>query len=112
MFKNILVPYGEYENALRAFGYAFDIAIKYTSALTVITCIHGMYGGHPYSDSREEEALLKLQRTAAAKAISKLEMEAKRSGITLRKTILEAISASDGLLFYTKSHKIDLKSIS
>lgn len=108
MFKNILVPYDESENALRAFGYALDIAIKYSSALTVITCIHRMYGGHPYSDSREEEALLKLQRTSAAKAISKLEMEAKKSGMTLRTTILEAISVSDELLSYAKSHKIDL----
>ena len=108
MFKNILVPYDEYECARRAFGYALDMAIRYSSALTVITCIHRIYGGHPYSDSREEEALFKLQRTDALKAISKLEMKAKQSGIALRTTILEAISVSDELLSYAKSHKIDL----
>ena len=53
MFKNILVPYDESENFLRAFDYALDLAIKYISELTVITCIHRMYCGHPYSDSRE-----------------------------------------------------------
>lgn len=51
MFKNNLDPYDESEDTLRVFGCALDMAIRYISALNVITCIHRIHGGHPCSDS-------------------------------------------------------------
>lgn len=106
MFKNILVPYDGSEHSRKAFEYAVDMAKKYNSNVSIVTCISGGYRGHPYYDSREEEAILDLQKKAALKAISQLTKT--KTDIQIRTVILESKSVAESLLSYAKSHKIDL----
>ncbi len=108
LFKNILVPYDLSKPSTRAFKVALDVAKKYGSSITVITCIEGDPWHHKFYDSRADAELLKKQKKAAADYISKLEESAKKANIPFKSRIIKAESIVKELVRFAKSHKFDL----
>ena len=108
MFENILVPFDLSGASMRAFNVALDIAEKYHSKITVITCVEGDAWHHKFYDSRIDEQLIKKQTKAAEKAMEKMEIKANKSGIKIKLQILKSISVVKDITSFAKTRKIDL----
>ena len=108
MFKNILVPFDLSSASMKAFKVALEIAQKYDSKITVITCVEGDAWHHKFYDSRLDSQLLKKQTKAAKKAMEGMEEKASKSGITVKLQILKSISVVKDITVFAKSRKIDL----
>ena len=108
MFENILVPFDLSGPSMRAFKVALDIAKKYESKITVITCVEGDAWHHKFYDARIDEQLLKKQTKAAKKAMEKMEERASKSGIKVKLQILKSISVIKDITVFAKTRKIDL----
>ena len=109
-FKNILVPYDGSTNSLNAFKVAVDIAQKYESKITILTCLKKpAYRGMWYQDSRSVNAIMKKDEKAAKENISKMvEPVREKTGIPVAFKIIPVVSAPDSITSFAKSHKIDL----
>lgn len=107
MIKHIMVPYDKSESASHAFEYAVDLAKKYGSSISIVTCILIQTPTEPYFGAAYMETA-KLLKEDALKSISKLESRLKESGIQYKVEILEVRSITDSLISYEESHEIDL----
>ena len=108
MFSNILVPFDLSNQSIRAFKTALDIAKKYNSKITVLTCLEGDAWHHKFYDSRADNELIKKQKQVALSHITKLESIAKKSDISLKSQILKSTSVVKDIITFSKSRKFDL----
>ena len=108
MFSNILVPFDLSNQSIRAFKTALDLAKKYNSKITLLTCLEGDAWHHMFYDSRADNELIKKQKKATLSQIAKLENSANKANITIKSQILKSISVVKDITTYVKSHKIDL----
>ncbi len=108
LFKNILVPFDLSSPSNQAFKVALDIAQKYDSKITLITCVEGDAWHHKFYDSRADAALLKQQTKVAKKYMEKLEASANKAGIKIKLQILKSTSVAKDITTFAKSRKIDL----
>jgi nucleotide-binding universal stress UspA family protein len=102
-----MVPYDKSEPANRAFEYALDLAKKYNSTISIISCVSLQVPTDPYFGTAYVETT-KLLREDAVNAISKLEPRLKESNISFKTEVLDVISITESLLSYAESHNIDL----
>lgn len=102
-----MVPYDKSEAANRAFEYAIDLAKKYNSTVTIISCVVIQVPTDPYFGTAYMETT-KLLREDAVNSISKLEPRLRESNIPFKKDVLEVISITESLLSYAESHNVDL----
>jgi nucleotide-binding universal stress UspA family protein len=107
MIKHIMVPYDKSEPANRAFEYAIDLAKKYNSSISIVSCVSIQIPTDPYYGAAYIETT-KLLREDAAKSILKLEPILEESKIPFKSVVLEVISITDSLLSYAESHNVDL----
>ena len=108
MFTNILVPFDLSNQSTRAFKTALDIAKKYNSKITLLTCLEGDAWHHKFYDARADDELIKKQRKATLVHISKLEILAKKTNITIKSQIIKSTSVVKDIINYAKSRKFDL----
>ena len=108
MFSNILVPFDLSNQSIRAFKTALDIAKKYNSKITVLTCLEGDAWHHKFYDSRADNELIKKQKQVALSHIAKLESIAKKSNTSLKSQILKSTSVVKDIITFSKSRKFDL----
>ena len=108
LFKNILVPFDLSSTSNQAFKVALDIAQKYDSKITLITCVEGDAWHHKFYDARADAALLKQQTKVAKKYMEKLEASANKAGIKIKLQILKSTSVAKDIATFAKSRKIDL----
>ena len=108
LFKNILVPFDLSNKSLHAFKVALDIAKKYNSKITLLTCIQADAWHHRFYDSRADDELLKKQKKVILPYIEKLETLANKSNISMKSQILRSISVVKDITNYAKSRKYDL----
>ncbi len=108
LFKNILVPFDLSNKSFHAFKIALDMAKKYDSKITILTCIQVDTWHHKFYDSRADAELLKNQKKVIIPYIEKLENLANKSNITMKSQILRSISVVKDITTYAKSHKFDL----
>ena len=110
LFRNILVPYDGSKYSLHAFKIALDIAHRYDSKVTVLTClVKPAYRGIWYYDSRYAKAVLKKEEEAAKESISKIiEPVKEKTGILITVKIIPTTSIANQIVSFAKSHKIDL----
>lgn len=108
MFSNILIPFDLSNQSVRAFKTALDIAKKYNSKITILTCLEGDAWHHKFYDSRADNELIKKQKKVTLSHISKLETLAKKVNITTKSQILKSTSVVKDIITYAKSRKIDL----
>ncbi len=108
LFQNILVPFDVSDPSTHAFKVALDIAQKYGSKITLITCVEKDTWHHKFYDARAYTQLLKKQSKVAKKSMEKLEVMANKVGVNIRLQILQSISVVKDITTFAKSRKIDL----
>ena len=108
LFKNILVPSDLSNKSFHAFKIALDMAKKYDSKITILTCIQLDTWHHKFYDSRADDQLLKKQKKTITPHIEKLENLANKSNISMKSQILRSVSVVKDITTYAKSHKFDL----
>jgi len=112
LFRNILVPFDLSSPSHHAFKVALDIAKKYESKITLITCIERDTWRHYFYDSRADNKLLKQQKKVAEKYMEKLKTAADKVGVDIKLQILKSTSVVKDITTFAKSKKIDLIVIS
>ncbi len=108
LFKNILVPFDLSSPAHHAFKVALDMAQKYDSKITLITCVEEDIWHHKFYDSRIYSELLKKKKKIAKKYVEKLEVLANKAGVNIKFQILKSTSVVKDITAFAKSKKIDL----
>lgn len=108
MFQNILVPFDLSNQSTRAFKVALDVAKKYDSKITLLTCLEGDSWHHKYYDSRADNELIKKQNKAAKKHIEQLESLARKNNISVKSNIIKSQSVVNDIVIFAKSRKHDL----
>jgi nucleotide-binding universal stress UspA family protein len=107
MIKHIMIPYDKSEPAYRAFEYALDLAKKYNSSISIVSCVSIQIPTDPYYGAAYIETT-KLLKEDASKSILKLESILKESKIPFKSEVLEVTSITDSLVAYAESHNVDL----
>ena len=102
-----MVPYDKSEPAYRAFEYALDLAKKYNSSISIVSCVSIQIPTDPYYGAAYIETT-KLLKEDAIKSILKLEPILKESKIPFKSDVLEVTSITDSLVSYAESHNVDL----
>jgi len=108
LFSNILVPFDLSNQSIHAFKTALDIAKKYNSKITLLTCLEGDAWHHRFYDSRADDELIKKQKKATLAHIAKIEPLAKKANIVIKSQIFKSTSVVKDIVTYAKSQKIDL----
>jgi len=108
LFENILVPIDLSNPSNQAFKIALDLAQKYGSKITLLTCVEGDAWHHYFYDARADSELLKKQSKAAKKYMEKLEDAAQKAAIKVKLQILKSTSVARDITTFAKSRKIDL----
>ena len=108
IFRNILVPYDGSKYSIRAFKAAIDLAKKYNSKITGITCIDVIYRGQWYYDSDYYADRIKKQEEIIRKSVANLQKVAKKEGIDFTFEIFQTRSAVGKIVSFAKAKKIDL----
>ena len=107
MIQHIMVPYDKSEPANHAFEYALDLAKKYNSTISIVSCVVIQVPTDPYFGTAYMETT-KLLREDALGSISKLEPRLRESNISFKTEVLEVISTTESLISYAESHNVDL----
>ncbi len=108
LFKNILVPFDLSSPAHHAFKVALDMAQKYDSKITLITCVEEDTWHHKFYDSRIYSELLKKKTKIAKKYVEKLEVLANKAGVNIKFQVLRSTSVVKDITAFAKSKKMDL----
>ncbi len=108
MFTNILVPFDLSNQSIHAFKTALDIAKKYNSRITILTCLEGDAWHHKFYDSSADNEIIKKQKKAILAHIAKVEPLAKKANISMKSQIFKSTSVVKDIVTYAKSRKIDL----
>ena len=108
MFQNILVPFDLSNQSTRAFKVALDVAKKYQSKVTLLTCLEGDAWHHKYYDARADKELIKKQSKVTKKHVEKLESIAEKNNISIKTQIISSKSVVNDILTFAKSRKHDL----
>lgn len=108
MFQNILVPFDLSNQSTRAFKMALDVAKKYHSCITLLTCLEGDAWHHKYYDARADKELIKKQSKVTKKYIEKLESFAEKNNISVKSQIITSKSVVNDIVTFAKSRKHDL----
>ena len=111
-FQNILVPFDLSSPSNKAFKVALDLAQKYDSKITLITCVEGDAWHHKFYDARADTQLLKAQTKVAKKYMEKLEATANKVGVKIKLQIIKSTSVAKDIATFAKSRKMDLIVIS
>jgi len=108
MFKNILVPFDLSNQSTRAFKVALDVAKKYDSKITLLTCLEGDAWHHKYYDARADSELIKKQRKVSKKYLEELESLASKNNVSITSNIIASKSVVNDIVTFAKSRKHDL----
>lgn len=111
-FQNILVPFDLSSPSNKAFKVALDLAQKYDSKITLITCVEGDAWHHKFYDARADTQLLKAQTKVAKKYMEKLEATANKVDVKIKLQIIKSTSVAKDIATFAKSRKMDIIVIS
>ena len=108
MFSNILVPFDLSNQSLRAFKASLELAKKYDSQITLLTCVEGDAWHHKFYDSRADNELIKKQVKVALSHIAKLEALGKKDEVKIKSQVIKSKSVVNDIVTFAKSRKFDL----
>ncbi len=108
MFQNILVPFDLSTQSTRSFKVAIDLAKKYDSKITLLTCLEGDAWHHKYYDSRSDSELIKKQKKVTKKHFEELELIATKNNVSVKNQIIASKSVVNDIVTFAKSRKHDL----
>jgi len=101
MMKHILVPYDNSAGSNRALEYAIDLAEKYDSKISIVSC-------NPRPVPLVPAKTKQLLKESVAKSISKLEPKLNRAKIPFKTSVIDSVSIIESLVSYVESHDVDL----
>lgn len=104
----ILVPVDGSSHSLKAFRTALDIAKNKNAKIHVLTCLEKEDVGAWYIDKRTNKKIMSDAKKFAKEFISKLEKPASDANVSISFNVLETKSASNQIVTFSNSHKIDL----
>ena len=104
----ILVPIDGSKHSLKAFRVALDIAKNNNAKINVLTCLEKEDVGAWYIDKRTNKKIMCDAKKFAKDFLSKLEKPAADANIPISLNILETKSASNQIISFSNSKKIDL----
>jgi len=109
LFEKILVPYDGSPCSIHAFKISMDIAKKYNSKVTVLSCLQTDFRvpWHGF-DYRVQEAIKKKQKEVALNNIAHLESIARKAGVKISSKLSDSNSIVKTLVSFAKSNKISL----
>jgi nucleotide-binding universal stress UspA family protein len=108
LFQNILTPVDLSTQSTKAFKVALDIAKKYNSKMTILTCLELDASHHIYYEARPNSQQIKKQIKIVKKHFEKLESLAEKNNISIKSKILTSGSAVNNIVTFVKSQKNDL----
>jgi len=108
LFQNILVPFDLSNHSTGAFKVALDVAKKYQSKVTLLTCLEGDTWHHKYYDARADSELIEKQKKVTKEHIEKLELLAEKNDISMKSRIMPSKSVVKDIVTFAKSGKYDL----
>jgi len=108
LFQNILVPVDVSTQSTRAFKVALDVAKKYNSKITILTCLELDASHHLYYEARPSPQQIKKQSKVVKKHFEKLESLAEKNNISVKSKILISGSAANNIVTFAKSRKYDI----
>jgi len=108
LFQNILVPVDLSNQSTRAFKVALDVAKKYNSKVTILSCIEVYAWHHLYYEHKPNSQLIKKQKKVVEKHFETLESLAEKNNISLKSKILTSESVVHDIVTFAKSRKYDL----
>ncbi len=108
LFRNILVPTDLSAPSTRAFKVALDLATKYNSKITLLTCVEGDAWHHKFYDARADDELVKKQSKAAKQYLEKMESLAEKNNISVKSYILRSKSVVKDIVVFARSRKHDM----
>ncbi len=108
LFQNILVPVDLSTQSTRAFKVALDVAKKYNSKITILTCLELDALHHLYFEARPSSQQIKKQSKVVKNHFKMLESLAEKNNISINSKILTSGSAINSIVTFAKSQKHDL----
>ena len=108
LFQNILVPVDLSNQSTRAFKVALDVAKKYNSKVTILSCIEVYAWHNMYYEHKPNSQLIKKHKEVIEKHFEKLESLAKQNNISTKSKILTSESVVNDIVTFAKSRKHDL----
>ena len=108
MFRNILVPLDLSNQSTRAFKVALDVAKKYNSKITLLTCLELDASHHLYFEARPNSQQIKKQSKVVKEHFKMLDSLAEKNNISIKSKILTSGSAVNNIVTFAKSQKHDL----
>ncbi len=108
LFQNILVPVDLSNQSTRAFKVALDVAKKYNSEMTILTCLETDAQHHLYYEARASSQLIKKQSKIVKEHFEELENLAGKNNISIKSKILTSGPAVNNIVTFAKSKKYDL----
>ena len=110
LFRNLLVPYDGSKHSIHAFKIALDMAQRYGSKMTLLTClVKPAYRGVWYHDLPYTKTILKQEEKAARENISKMIGPIKdKTDVPIDFRIIPTVHTSNRIVSFAKSNKIDL----
>ena len=108
VITKILVPVDGSKHSLKAFRVALDIAKNNNAKINVLTCLEKEDVGAWYIDKRTNKKIMSDAKNFARDFLSKLEKPAANANIPISLNILETKSASNQIIAFSNSNKIDL----
>jgi len=108
LFQNILVPVDLSSQSTRAFKVALDIAEKYDSKITVITCLDVNAWHNLYYEAKPNSQIIEKQNKVVKKHFKKLESLAEKNNISIKSKILTSELVANDIVTFAKSRKHDL----
>jgi nucleotide-binding universal stress UspA family protein len=108
LFQNILVPVDLSTQSTRALKVALDVAKKYNSKITILTCLELDAAHHLYYEARASSQQIKKQSKVVKEHFKMLESLAEKNNISIKSKILASGSAVKNIVSFAKSQKHDL----
>jgi nucleotide-binding universal stress UspA family protein len=87
---------------------ALDVAKKYNSKITLLTCLELDASHHLYYEARPNSQQVKKQSKIVKKHFEKLESLAEKNNISIKTKILTLGSVVNNIVTFAKSQKHDL----
>lgn len=108
LFKNILVPWDGSKYSNHAFKIALDVAKKYDSKISLVSCLSHADTGAGYLDSSINKDIFKTAKDVMINKMSELKNDAKKAGISISIDAFVTDSTVKQIVIFAKANKIDL----
>lgn len=109
LIKKILVPFDNSKHAVRAFGFALDMAKKRNSSLVVVSIIQdGIEKSWVNDTPGREKNMTKSSKDILKEQIRKMQSQAKKLNIPFDHAILTSHAIAETLISFISTNKIDL----